>query len=901
MQQGRRTLTACIAIALPCTANADCCTGICSAGMCSMGAVCGNRIIEANEQCDDGNQQPDDGCSATCQQESGWQCTVAGNVSTCTRLCASAPATMCATALAGCPAGQICRISGNGCVCGPPGSCGNGTKEGSEQCDDGNTTSGDGCSAACEDETPPCGVVSYSPMRRFLGQIFPSLIAANPICARCCVTNPIRCIEMASNSNPIYTCETTNQGRYAGPGGCPGTAQARFDLCKQYCGDGDVLDFGLDGIDEDGDGDDEECDDDNNANFDGCSASCKIECRADADCLGEPTFNNPGWSCQSDDCQYCTCQSFKCIGGVRSVPGPNCSGISGGAGGPGPIGGAAGGPIGGATGGPAGGGPGGQTGTNGGTGGGGSSTGNSSGGASSGGNSSPCQASSTTPGPTFGGGGGNPCSSSAGSFSSCISWTTFLQLQQGCRDGYDYCMLCAGGTIQCNPNVQYTTQACNDANQQCYAAINGVPICPSSTTSRSGASTSSSASSCPRGEVMCGPQSFVVCMCGTTIFDFNCTSNQCTRCPECRSSSSSRSNSSGSSGVSSSTIFAFNSSDASDSCTDDSQCSSGLCDNGRCASEAHTVCNQDLSCTMIAGAGLNQCDPKFGCGEDVRAECDGNFCQIMPGPGGLFCSSDDDCANVSSQQSQPRGCSSDLECSIGVCRDGNCLPCRTDTECIAGSCKNGQCGGPTLVAATPVCGNGILDGTEECDDGNRRDGDGCSSLCSIEGVKAAAPRSVCGNGIREEGEGCDAGTQNSNSPGAVCRPNCALPRCGDSIRDINESCDDGNTMDKDGCDRYCRTETKVLAQSEVNQETINKKPETSQQPNSQTAQQLIQFPYAQFPTPYAQFPTPQPYPYASLQPLIQQAPQTTQSGPAAVAAIGAGAAAGWSWMRRRKK
>ncbi|MDO8630242.1 MAG: DUF4215 domain-containing protein, partial [Phycisphaerales bacterium] len=34
-------------------------------------------------------------------------------------------------------------------------SCGNGTVETGEQCDDGNTVSGDGCSATCQTEEPP--------------------------------------------------------------------------------------------------------------------------------------------------------------------------------------------------------------------------------------------------------------------------------------------------------------------------------------------------------------------------------------------------------------------------------------------------------------------------------------------------------------------------------------------------------------------------------------------------------------------------------------------------------------------------------------------------------------------------------------------------------------------------
>lgn len=35
----------------------------------------------------------------------------------------------------------------------PTAVCGNGTKEGNEECDDGDTTSGDGCSSTCKNET----------------------------------------------------------------------------------------------------------------------------------------------------------------------------------------------------------------------------------------------------------------------------------------------------------------------------------------------------------------------------------------------------------------------------------------------------------------------------------------------------------------------------------------------------------------------------------------------------------------------------------------------------------------------------------------------------------------------------------------------------------------------------
>jgi hypothetical protein len=42
-------------------------------------------------------------------------------------------------------------------------------------------------------------------------------------------------------------------------------------------------------------------------------------------------------------------------------------------------------------------------------------------------------------------------------------------------------------------------------------------------------------------------------------------------------------------------------------------------------------------------------------------------------------------------------------------------------------------------------------------------------------------------------------------------------------------------------------------------------------------------------------------PLAQLQPLIQSQAPIGDTGPAAVAIVGAGAAAGWSWMRRKRR
>ena len=52
-----------------------------------------------------------------------------------------------------------------------------------------------------------------------------------------------------------------------------------------------------------------------------------------------------------------------------------------------------------------------------------------------------------------------------------------------------------------------------------------------------------------------------------------------------------------------------------------------------------------------------------------------------------------------------------------------------------------------------TCGNGTVDTWEQCDDGNRVDGDGCDHFCARENGQ------TCGNGVREGSEQCDDGNR----------------------------------------------------------------------------------------------------------------------------------------------
>ena len=58
--------------------------------------------------------------------------------------------------------------------------------------------------------------------------------------------------------------------------------------------------------------------------------------------------------------------------------------------------------------------------------------------------------------------------------------------------------------------------------------------------------------------------------------------------------------------------------------------------------------------------------------------------------------------------------------------DVDCGTCQVMGETCGGGGVQNQCGSPSM------CGDGILSGSEECDDGNQNSGDGCSATCTVE-------------------------------------------------------------------------------------------------------------------------------------------------------------------------
>lgn len=134
---------------------------------------------------------------------------------------------------------------------------------------------------------------------------------------------------------------------------------------------------------------------------------------------------------------------------------------------------------------------------------------------------------------------------------------------------------------------------------------------------------------------------------------------------------------------------------------------------------------------------------------------------------------------------------------------------------------------PDRVTATPRCGDGFLNGMEQCDDGNARGGDGCSADCSMiepgyacNDTGAPCVRVVqCGDGVVGAGERCDdRNTMGGDGCSADCmtvEPGwscpmagvaCRAAQCGDGLQVDAEECDDRNMMAGDGCSADCRLE-----------------------------------------------------------------------------------------------
>ncbi len=253
-------------------------------------------------------------------------------------------------------------------------------------------------------------------------------------------------------------------------------------------------------------------------------------------------------------------------------------------------------------------------------------------------------------------------------------------------------------------------------------------------------------------------------------------------------------------------------------------------------------CGSDVSTTSTTGVpqgpkcgnaiveGDETCDDgNDTSGDGCEADCSYSCDNTKPDTGNVKCDDANPCNGAET-------CGDSHACVAGM-KEFDGVSCGTGKICIAGGCQD------------EICGDGFVNSTEECDDGNMADGDGCNTCkfscvsddpardCSnldpcvgnkcddtthtcgnpISAGDACALSSVCvngacsliscGNKIVEPGESCDDGNV---IDGDGCQADCTLlisgSICGNGIREAGESCDDSNTKNLDGCDSACKFE-----------------------------------------------------------------------------------------------
>jgi len=405
-----------------------------------------------------------------------------------------------------------------------------------------------------------------------------------------------------------------------------------------------------------------------------------------------------------------------------------------------------------------------------------------------------------------------------------------------------------GDTI-CGDGIVTGDELCDDGNRINTDACNN--NCQNNSSSSSSVSSSSSSSS----------SSVIICVPGTICPTGDiCPLNGF--CPPFSSSSSSRS--------------------SVGACVPGTQCPDGA------------ICPQNGQCPVSSSSSssVGRCIPGTLCPTGDACPVNG-VCpvQCVPGticPTGDTCPQNGVCPQESSSQSSAgvESCTINADCPSNLCLGGYCsctgseqcegnacvggfctnihaaadlvafATCASDKECPVNMlCQDGYCA-PDLA----LCGNGIVDAGEVCDDGNDVDIDGCTATCLLsDGAACSNPRQ-CRSLICKDG---------------VCTPCVSDTECPDDMACVEGACSTVNPIDsidpdKDGM--VVLSDGYKIAASLFSQLGSDARPENLS--------------------------------YEDYLLLMQQhaaghAP-VGSTGPESIAIMAAGASAGYAWMKMRK-
>ncbi len=280
----------------------------------------------------------------------------------------------------------------------------------------------------------------------------------------------------------------------------------------------------------------------------------------------------------------------------------------------------------------------------------------------------------------------------------------------------------------------------------------------------------------------------------------------------------------------------------------------GISDAGAGDAGAIDVCKAGTCVPGYCGDGVvespEQCD--FGASNAAGSGCELNCtfsCTKTPTDS---CFTADLCAGTNTCTTDSVGGHAGQKCVVGT-------PPINGTTCPNGTCQSGKC-------QSTLCGNGVLDGTEQCDFGTGHNGAGlgcelnCTYSCQTNPDSCAnddlclASPTTCqafagpnvDAGAAHLGQKCQAATGiaacgdcgattsgvcvNHACGTSICGDGCVDPRknetceppntatcdslchtivpavCGNTKREAGEQCDDGNKLNLDGCDSSCQFE-----------------------------------------------------------------------------------------------
>lgn len=245
------------------------CQGVKDPGctLSAQGPACGDAAVDTDqgEECDDGNGLPGDGCSGACKVEntSTWSCPATGGACVSTIACGDGKvqgAEVCDTGSAATAGCINCTAIDPLFACATPGeactriqTCGNAILEGTEACDTGWVGGTEGCAADCSGVNT--GYVCFS------GKCF---VPYTPVCGNGILDGTEQCDPGPSSDPGCIGCKKTVGYLCAVPG---------QPCVAESCGNGIRTAS-------------EQCDDHNSANNDGCTSACAVE---------------DGWTCPEQD------------------------------------------------------------------------------------------------------------------------------------------------------------------------------------------------------------------------------------------------------------------------------------------------------------------------------------------------------------------------------------------------------------------------------------------------------------------------------------------------------------------------------------------------------------------------------------------------------------------------